>query len=465
MPTTAGGTGAIDSDRIGNHFAMVGECIESLGIDTPDAVVSGMKVAGGSPTADNDISVSPDVLQTAVSVTTVVSEKWMERFVINLDVLCSDGSASGDDPAGGSSDVGSDVCVVPDPLLTAVSVRTVVAEKWMDRFVLDLVECPSVSRTSAVARTFGQAVSEEYSPVVFSGGGGRLPMHTPPPPPEKHSRCNGTLRPSAAVVKVVESDTARVSDLQLDESDTVRVSVLPIAGCKFPVVFLGKVALDVVGLGVGPPCLRVDSEETLLTLIDERAQLAHAAPGVTPVDSSEEGAPVRELIRPSVLGEPLVDSPQEPMPVEKRLEYAIQATASVWEPLDQVHYVVSGYANFDSFGMAPWDAGGTHGDGCRLCGTFWKMMLQWLNWLSCRPAIVNGLDRIMIVNTENGLDRIMMTNTESPRLAVTPGEWYANDMLATMSTDLSQMNGIPEVIGAHRLQNSVGFSPDRFCRG
>ena len=70
--------------------------------------------------------------------------------------------------------------------------------------------------------------------------------------------------------------------------------------------------------------------------------MAHAAPGVTPVDSSEEGAPVRELIRPSVLGEPLVDSLQEPMPVEKRLEYAIQATASVWEPFEQVHYVVSG---------------------------------------------------------------------------------------------------------------------------
>ena len=49
---------------------------------------------------NNDISGGPDVLQTAVSVTTVVSEKWMERFVINLDVLCSDGLASGDDPAG-----------------------------------------------------------------------------------------------------------------------------------------------------------------------------------------------------------------------------------------------------------------------------------------------------------------------------------------------------------------------------
>ena len=152
---------------------------KSMEIDTPDAVVSGMEVAGGSPPADIDISGGPDVLQTAVSVTTVVSEEWMERFVIILNVLCSDGLASGDDPAGGSSDVGSDVCVVQDPIPTAVSVRTVVAEKWINRFVLDLVECPSVSRMSAVARTFGPAVSEEYSPVVFAGGGGRLPMHTP----------------------------------------------------------------------------------------------------------------------------------------------------------------------------------------------------------------------------------------------------------------------------------------------
>ena len=53
-------------------------------------------------------------------------------------------------------------------------------DKWMDRFVMDLLECPSVSRTSAVAQTFGPALSEEYSPVVFAGGGGgRLPMHTP----------------------------------------------------------------------------------------------------------------------------------------------------------------------------------------------------------------------------------------------------------------------------------------------
>ena len=46
------------------------ECLELLGIDTSDAGESGMEVVGGSPPADMDISVVPDVLQTAVSVTT-----------------------------------------------------------------------------------------------------------------------------------------------------------------------------------------------------------------------------------------------------------------------------------------------------------------------------------------------------------------------------------------------------------
>ena len=85
-----------------------------------------------------------------------------------LDVDAPDVLASRKEPAGGSSEVGSDVCVVLDLLPTAVSMRTVVAEKWIERFVLDLEECLVVSMTSA----FGPAVSEEYSPVVLAGGGG-----------------------------------------------------------------------------------------------------------------------------------------------------------------------------------------------------------------------------------------------------------------------------------------------------
>ena len=96
-----------------NLLPPVGESIESLDVDTPDAVASGKETTGGSSKVGSDICVVPDVLQTAVSVTTVVSEKWMERFVLNLDDLRSDVLASGEDPAGGSSDVSSDVCVVP----------------------------------------------------------------------------------------------------------------------------------------------------------------------------------------------------------------------------------------------------------------------------------------------------------------------------------------------------------------
>ena len=44
----------------------------SMEIDTSHAVVSRMEVAGGNPPAEIDISGSPDVLQRAVSVTAVV---------------------------------------------------------------------------------------------------------------------------------------------------------------------------------------------------------------------------------------------------------------------------------------------------------------------------------------------------------------------------------------------------------
>ena len=71
------------------------------------------------------------------------------------------------------------------------------------------------------------------------------------------------------------------------------------------------------------------------------------------------------------------------MPAEERLEYAIQATAVIWEPLEQMHYVVSDDVNPDSFGMAPWDAGGMHGNDCQRRETFRTMMLQWLIRLLC----------------------------------------------------------------------------------
>ena len=74
---------------------------------------------------------------------------------------------------------------------------------------------------------------------------------------------------------VVESDTVQVSALQSVKSDKEQGSVLLVAGCKFPAVFLGKVAFDVFG----PPCL---TEETLPTWKDERAPSARTSPGHNP---------------------------------------------------------------------------------------------------------------------------------------------------------------------------------------
>ena len=150
--------------------------------------------------------------------------------------------------------------------------------------------------------------------------------------------------------------------------------------------------------------------------------------------SSEKGAPVRELILPSFLGEPLADCLQEPMSGEKNLEYGIRTTASVWMSFEQVHRVESGDMDFDSFGMAPWDAGGMYSQ--TLGEPYRTKMLQWLMQLLCRPVITNGLIRTRTVYTENGLDTNMMKPTDSPRLTVTPGEWYGNDVFTQIRHEL-----------------------------
>ena len=103
----------------------VGECLESLGIDTPDAGESEMEVAGGSPPADMDICVVPDVLQTVVSVTTVVSEK-------SIEIDTPDAVKSGMKVAGGSPPADIDISGSPDVLPTAISVTIVVSGKSME---------------------------------------------------------------------------------------------------------------------------------------------------------------------------------------------------------------------------------------------------------------------------------------------------------------------------------------------
>ena len=82
-------------------------CLDSPRIDTPEAAVSSMEVAGGSPPAEINISRSPDRLQTELSVATT-------------EMAC------GNPPA----DI--DICVVPDVLPIAMSVKTVMSDKSME---------------------------------------------------------------------------------------------------------------------------------------------------------------------------------------------------------------------------------------------------------------------------------------------------------------------------------------------
>ena len=148
--------------------------------NSPDTIQREMsvmlvKMADGSPPAEANIHTDSDTLQSKLSEMTVKLERWMERFIMNPQVVCLDSLKSDDNPEDRSLDVDGGDDVFHDSIPTVVSVRPEATEKWMDRFVVDLEECPSVFRTSAVARTFGPALSEEYSPVVFFLGGAVWP--------------------------------------------------------------------------------------------------------------------------------------------------------------------------------------------------------------------------------------------------------------------------------------------------
>ena len=207
---------------------------------------------------------------------------------------------------------------------TVVSVRPEVTEKWMARFVVDLVESLSVSRTSTVAQTFGPAVSKEYSPVVFFWGGGGCRCI---PPGVRRAR------PSCGVGPTRGSFRLR--------------SVCP-ASCRFRISgrFWGKVAFDAVGLGVGPPCFQVDSEEALQKRTDERALLARAAPGATPE--------MKLVTRSWIVGE------GEYTNGVKNIKYVPQLTASIWMPFEQSGDEESDDEDFDA--AAPWNDGETRRD-------------------------------------------------------------------------------------------------------
>ena len=127
---------------------------------------------------------------------------------------------------------------------------------------------------------------------------------------------------AANPLAVVESDTARVSVLSV-ESDTSRMSVLPVVGIEVPSVYVGKVALDSVGLRVGPSCLRLDPEKTLPALLDERSVMGCVDLGVTLDGGPMEGAPVLEPLEHSVLEIALDDGLIDDLSVLEPLEHSV----------------------------------------------------------------------------------------------------------------------------------------------
>ena len=81
-----------------------------------------LKMADRSPPAEVNILTDSDALKTEVSMMTVMSERWMERFIMNPQVLCLDRLTSDDDPEDRSSDVDGEDGVFQDPIPTMVSV-------------------------------------------------------------------------------------------------------------------------------------------------------------------------------------------------------------------------------------------------------------------------------------------------------------------------------------------------------
>ena len=105
-----------------------------------------------------------------------------------------------------------------------------------------------------------------------------------------------------------------------------------------------------VGLGVGPTCLRLDSEETLPALMDERAEMNCTVPGVTLDGGPLEGTPVLEPLEHSVLEMSSHDKHMEEAPVLELLEHSV-----LEKPLDggslEGRSVARAFGSGDSCGM------------------------------------------------------------------------------------------------------------------
>ena len=106
----------------------------SMKIDTPDGVVSRMEMTGGSPLAAIDIIRGPDMLQISVTATEIdggSSPADVDIYVVP-DMLQTEISVTTTEMAGGSPPADIDICVIPDVLPIAMSVKTVMPDMSME---------------------------------------------------------------------------------------------------------------------------------------------------------------------------------------------------------------------------------------------------------------------------------------------------------------------------------------------
>ena len=120
------------------------------------------------------------------------------------------------------------------------------------------------------------------------------------------------------------------------ESDTARVSVLPVVGSELPAVCVGNGALDLVDLRVGPSCIRMDSEETLPDFQVERSVMSFFGSGRCPGGRPMEWVPVLEPLEHSVLEMALDSRPMEGRPVLEPLEHSVLEMAQNGGPLEEM---------------------------------------------------------------------------------------------------------------------------------
>ena len=269
----------------------------------------------------------------------------------------------------------------------------VVDDVMMEKFVLVPQVCPVDSMTSAAEPTFLPALSEVYSPVCLA--------------------------------RVVANPLAVV------ESDTARVSAIPVVGLEVPVCF-GKVALDSVGLRVGLLCFRLDLEETRPALPEERGVTRDIDLGVTPEGGPVEGRqfflePLEHSVREKSLdggfteGVPVLWNPLEhsvlgetpdggrmvEAPVLELIEHSVPERALDDRPMAGIavldppkHSMLD--VSMNSLWMAPWDAGGMFRIGSRQEVVIRRDRLGWFVQLSCRPAF-GGLTGTCVIDLYAGV--------------------------------------------------------------